>query len=56
MSLCGKGDNSSTKRNLGLLSESFDLIKVRETGILPNKLKLAITLSPVCFDGDGVTW
>lgn len=44
------------RETFGLLSESFDLIKVRETGILPNKLKLAITLSPVCFGGDGVTW
>ena len=42
------------RETFGLLSESFDLIKVRETGILPNKLKLAITLSPVCFGGDGV--
>ena len=44
------------RETFGLLSESFDLIKVRETGILPNKLKLAITLSPVCFGGDGVKW
>ena len=44
------------RETFGLLSESFDLIKVRETGILPNKLKLAITLSLVCFGGDGVKW
>lgn len=44
------------RETFGLLSESFDLIKVRENGILPNKLKLAITLSPVCFGGDGVKW
>lgn len=39
------------RETFGLLSESFDLIKVRENGIL-----LAITLSPVCFGGDGVKW
>ena len=44
------------RETFGLLSKSFDLIKVRETGILPNKLKLAITLSLVCFGGDGVKW